>query len=113
MNVRQQVCVIAILFVMVAGNAFAQTARVEKHLAGKQIKGPTKEKRVTHFFVIGDRERDGHDDQQRASYCMGIAALQLNVKFVISTGNIFCCRGVTSVDDDAVFDYKFCLSLGT
>lgn len=99
MNVLQQVCVVTILFVMLAGNAFAQTSRVEKHLAGKQIKGLTRENKAIHFLVVGDWGRNGQGDQQSVSDWMGIAASQLNAKFVISTGDNFYCCGVASVDD--------------
>jgi predicted MPP superfamily phosphohydrolase len=99
MNVPQQVCAIGIFCVVLAGSTFAQTGRVEKHLAGKQIKGLTKENKAVHFLVVGDWGRNGQGDQQSVADWMGIAASQLNAKFVISTGDNFYCCGVASVDD--------------
>jgi len=74
-------------------------SHLEKHLAGKQIEGLTKEAGTNYFLVFGDWGRNGQGDQQDVADWMGIAANQLTVKFVISTGDNFYCCGVASTED--------------
>jgi tartrate-resistant acid phosphatase type 5 len=99
MSVTRQVCLIIIVLITFDPGAFAQSARVEKHLAQKRIDGLTKEANSVSFLVVGDWGRNGQGDQQNVSDWMGIAASQINAKFVISTGDNFYCCGVASADD--------------
>jgi tartrate-resistant acid phosphatase type 5 len=99
MCVLRQVCLITFSLAMIVINTTAQSPRVEKHLATRKIRGLGKENNALHFLVVGDWGRNGQVDQQDVADWMGVAASQLNAKFVISTGDNFYCCGVASVDD--------------
>jgi predicted phosphodiesterase len=51
------------------------------------------------FIVVGDWGRSGEYRQKDVSRQMGIAAHQLNVDFIVSTGDNFYPKGVASVMD--------------
>lgn len=84
--------------VVVVQYAPAQS-HVEKHLVDKRIEGLKKEPGTAYFLVVGDWGRNGQGDQQAVADWMGIAANQVDAKFVVSTGDNFYCCGVASVDD--------------
>lgn len=52
-----------------------------------------------HFFVIGDWGQKGSPPQRRVANAMAKAAEQLNISFIISTGDNFYPAGVSSVSD--------------
>jgi len=52
-----------------------------------------------NFLVLGDWGRNGEKDQREVATQMGIAAQELDAKFVISVGDNFYENGVKSVDD--------------
>ena len=52
-----------------------------------------------HFLVAGDWGQMGSPPQRRVANAMAIAAEQLGVSFIISTGDNFYPAGVTSVSD--------------
>lgn len=51
------------------------------------------------FLVIGDWGREGTNNQSLVADAMGVIAEQLNVNFVISTGDNFYESGLSSLDD--------------
>lgn len=53
-----------------------------------------------NFAVIGDWGRQGRPDQMQVARQMGIACKNAGASFVISVGDNFYERGVTSLDDD-------------
>src|SRR5688572_33355511 len=73
--------------------------RVEKRLTGKKLTGIQKEPGANYFLIVGDWGRNGQGDAQAVADWMGVAAEQLNARFVISTGDNFYCCGVASTDD--------------
>lgn len=83
---------------LVSGEALAQ-GRVEKRMMGKRIENIQKENGANYFLVVGDWGRNGQGDAQAVADWMGVAAQQLNARFVISTGDNFYCCGVASTDD--------------
>jgi tartrate-resistant acid phosphatase type 5 len=86
-----------ILAVLVCADVHAQ--RVEDRLRGKKINGVVKEPGASYFIVVGDWGRNGNGDEQAVADWMGIAADQVNARFVISTGDNFYCCGVASTED--------------
>ena len=52
-----------------------------------------------NFLVFGDWGRNGEKDQLDVAMQMGIAAKQVDAKFIISVGDNFYEHGVASVDD--------------
>ncbi|MEO7992031.1 MAG: metallophosphoesterase, partial [Chryseolinea sp.] len=82
----------------VIGTAPAQV-RVEKDLLNKKIEGLSKEIGTSYFLIVGDWGRNGQGDTQDVADWMGVAANQVNAKFVISTGDNFYCCGVASTED--------------
>lgn len=52
-----------------------------------------------HFYTIGDWGRDGKYGQKELAKTMGMAALQVQPEFIISTGDNFYPYGVTSIED--------------
>lgn len=53
-----------------------------------------------NFAIIGDWGRQGRPDQKEVAHQMGIACQKAAASFVISVGDNFYERGVTSLDDD-------------
>jgi tartrate-resistant acid phosphatase type 5 len=53
-----------------------------------------------NFAIIGDWGRQGRPDQKQVARQMGIACKNAAASFVISVGDNFYERGVTSLDDD-------------
>ncbi len=53
-----------------------------------------------HFAIIGDWGRQGRPDQRQVAGQMGIACHHVAASFVISVGDNFYERGVTSLEDD-------------
>ncbi|XP_047170170.1 purple acid phosphatase 8-like isoform X1 [Vigna umbellata] len=58
------------------------------------------------FLVIGDWGRKGAYNQSQVAFQMGVIGKQLNIDFVISTGDNFYDNGLTGIDDPA-FDDSF------
>ena len=56
-------------------------------------------KNTLNFLVLGDWGRDGNNIQKTVANKMTQAAYQLNVDFIISTGDNFYPNGVTSIYD--------------
>ena len=52
-----------------------------------------------NFLVFGDWGRNGEKDQMDVALQMGIAAREIDAKFIISVGDNFYENGVKSVDD--------------
>ena len=52
-----------------------------------------------HFLVVGDWGAEGSPQQKKVAGVMAAAARQLNISFVIATGDNFYPAGVTSVND--------------
>jgi len=79
--------------------AASQTA-----LAGRFMSGPLHADDTTagalNFAIIGDWGRQGRPDQKQVAQQMGIACKNAAASFVISVGDNFYERGVTSLDDD-------------
>lgn len=78
---------------------------VEKRLEPFQVSGLSKESNTNYFLVVGDWGRNGQGDQQSVADWMGVAANQVNARFVISTGDNFYCCGVAST-----LDYQWMVS---
>jgi tartrate-resistant acid phosphatase type 5 len=72
---------------------------VESNLSKLKIEGLSRDVKANYFLVVGDWGRNGQADQQDVADWMGVAANQVNAKFVISTGDNFYCCGVASTDD--------------
>jgi 3',5'-cyclic AMP phosphodiesterase CpdA len=56
-------------------------------------------KKAFNFLVVGDWGRHGEHNQREVAQQMGIYGNDLDIKFVISTGDHFYPNGVASVDD--------------
>ncbi|WP_333819416.1 purple acid phosphatase family protein [Ohtaekwangia sp.] len=91
------ISLVCLLFISSYVHSYAQ--RVEKHLTGKTVEGLLKEEGALPFLVLGDWGRNGQGCQQDVADWMGIAANQINARFIISTGDNFYCCGVASTDD--------------
>ncbi len=72
---------------------------VEKHLVGKSIERLKKEDKSLSFLVVGDWGKNGQSAQQDVADMMGVAAAQINARFVLSTGDNIYPTGVASADD--------------
>jgi predicted MPP superfamily phosphohydrolase len=77
----------------------AQERHIETALEKLNIMGLPKDPTALYFIIVGDWGRNGQADQQRVANWMGVAANQVNAKFVISTGDNFYCCGVASTSD--------------
>lgn len=79
--------------------AASQTA-----LVGKLLSGPLYADDIPagalNFAIIGDWGRQGRPDQKQVGQQMGVACKNAGASFVISVGDNFYERGVTSLDDD-------------
>ncbi len=86
--------------------AFCRTLFVASQtaLVGKLISGPLRADDVPtgalNFAIIGDWGRQGRPDQRQVAQQMAIASKKAAVSFVISVGDNFYERGVTSLTDD-------------
>ncbi len=98
MKLGQSELLICCFVSFVIGIAPAQV-RVEKELLNKKIKGLQKEIGASYFLVVGDWGRNGQGHTQDVADWMGVAANQVDAKFVISTGDNFYCCGVASTED--------------
>ncbi|KAL5760786.1 hypothetical protein ACOSP7_019276 [Xanthoceras sorbifolium] len=56
------------------------------------------------FLVVGDWGRRGGYNQTEVAYQMGIIGEELDIDFIISTGDNFYDNGLTGVDDAAFFE---------
>lgn len=74
-------------------------SHTEARLAKSRVTGLPVDAKAFHFLVVGDWGRNGQADQQTIADWMGVAANQVNAKFVISTGDNFYCCGVASTTD--------------
>jgi tartrate-resistant acid phosphatase type 5 len=63
------------------------------------VPGLKKPDSAIHFIVMGDWGRNGEPAQQRVADVMGKVAAQLNISFVISTGDNFYPGGVAGEND--------------
>jgi len=90
---------ILITLLVFFGTELSAQPRVEKHLLGKSIEGLSKEENTVYFLMFGDFGRNGQGYQQDVADWMGIAANQVDARFVISTGDNFYCCGVASTED--------------
>ena len=84
--------------IFVAGSTFGQQ-HVESRIARWTIKDLPVDSKAFHFLIVGDWGRNGQGDQQKVADWMGVAANQVNAKFVVSTGDNFYCCGVASTND--------------
>jgi len=79
--------------------AASQTA-----LVGKLMSGPLRADDMPvgalNFAIIGDWGRQGRPDQKQVARQMAIACKKAAASFVVSVGDNFYERGVTSLDDD-------------
>jgi hypothetical protein len=91
--------VLMTLFLSSRTHVLVAQDRVEKRLAGKKIKNFQRDPRADYFLVVGDWGRNGQGESQAVADWMGVAANQVNARFVISAGDNFYCCGVASTDD--------------
>ena len=72
-------------------------------IAGKFLSSPLHAAEASapalNFAVIGDWGRQGRSDQREVAQQMAVACEQAKARFVISLGDNFYSKGVTSVDD--------------
>ncbi|BBH04210.1 purple acid phosphatase 3 [Prunus dulcis] len=67
----------------------------------QRFEHPVKADGSLSFLAIGDWGRRGAYNQSQVAYQMGEIGAKLNIDFVISTGDNFYSRGLTSVNDPA------------
>ena len=79
--------------------AASQTALVAPLVAGP-LRADETPAHALNFAIIGDWGRQGRPDQRQVAQQMGIACQTAGADFVISVGDNFYERGVTSLDDD-------------
>jgi len=78
--------------------AASQTALVGKFLTNS-LRADDLPAGALNFAIIGDWGRQGRPDQMQVAKQMGIACKKAAASFVISVGDNFYERGVTSLDD--------------
>lgn len=66
---------------------------------GGLIKDLKVDENATHFLVMGDWGRRGQFNQQAVADRMGEAGYQLDIEFVVATGDNFYPNGVASIHD--------------
>jgi acid phosphatase len=73
-------------------------------VAGKLLSGPLRADDTSagalNFAIIGDWGRQGRPDQKQVAQQMALACKNAAAGFVVSVGDNFYERGVTSLDDD-------------
>jgi len=69
-------------------------------LMSSQLRADETPDGALNFAIIGDWGRQGRPDQKQVAQQMGIACHEAGAAFVISVGDNFYERGVTSLDDD-------------
>jgi tartrate-resistant acid phosphatase type 5 len=79
--------------------AASQTALVGRMMAAP-IDGGDKSEAALRFAVIGDWGRQGRPDQRQVAEQMAIACKKAAASFIVSVGDNFYERGVTSLEDD-------------
>ncbi|RHN42336.1 putative Acid phosphatase [Medicago truncatula] len=70
--------------------------RFEHHLKPQQ--------QSLNFLVVGDWGRKGNYNQSLVAHQMGIVGKNLNIEFVVSTGDNFYDDGLKGVDDPAFYE---------
>lgn len=78
---------------------YAVLANFSIAIAQTNIPGLQKPDSSLHLIVMGDWGRNGAPGQQKVADVMGLAGAQLDISFVITTGDNIYPSGVTSVTD--------------
>jgi len=78
----------------------ASQAALVSRLVPDDLQADEPSAQALHFAIIGDWGRQGRPDQREVAQQMALACEKVGASFVVSVGDNFYERGVTSLEDD-------------